>query len=273
MLKMKSAERLAVNKPQALNGLLFPSSDPKTMGSVQTLAIIRFLRPISLALWLIIFTIEAQTIISTGSGGNWLVPLLATVLFVAAHAQFWYEESEQGRRFHNTLDRMRGRIYEDEETGLPNSRHFVFELRRQMMRSVRSGRGFSLVLTDIASFDRAEGHRADIVPAMGKALRQAFSEGDFIARLQGPVFAAIVSDDRDDTAADKADKALVGLGGCIPLDVAGTVYPVISMTGYEGEIEVRDFLRRAQRDLLSTRSRDVTVGLRNKQQHHKVSAA
>jgi len=254
-----------VNKPQAINGILFPSVDQRTMGSVQTLAIMRLLRPLSLGLWLIIFFVEAQTIISTGSRGNLLIPLLATGLFAAAHAQFWYEESEQGRRFHNTIDRMRGRIYEDEKAGLPNSRHFVFELRRQMMRSMRSGHGFSLVLTDMASFERAAAHTETMIPAMAKALRQALGEGDFIARLQGPVFAAVISDDREITASEKADRALVALGGCIPLDVAGIVYPVISITGYEGEIEVRDFLRRAQHDLLATRSNDSTVGLRNRQ--------
>jgi len=243
------------------------------MGSVQSLPLMRLLRPLSLGLWLIIFFVEAQTIISTGSNGNVLIPILATALFAAAHAQFWYEESEQGRRFHNTIDRMRGRTYEDENTGMPNSRHFVFELRRQMLRSMRSGHGFSLVLTDVASFERAAEHVDTMLPAMAKALRQALGDGDFIARLQGPVFAAVISDDRDVTADEKADRALVALGGCIPLDVAGIVYPVISITGYEGEVEVRDFLRRAQRDLLATRSTDTTVGLRNRQSSRPSSAA
>lgn len=262
-----------MNKPQALNAFLFPSTDQRTLGSVETPAILRWLRPATLALWLLVFAIEAQTIVSTGASKHWVALVMSSGLFVAAHTQFWYEESEQGRRFHRTLEKMRGRIYEDDDTGLPNSRHFVFELRRQMMRSVRNGRGFSLVLTDIAGFERLRGHEDRVLPAIGRTLRQAMGDGDFSARLQGPIFAAIVSDEKDRTAAEKADSALVALGSCIPLEHAGLVYPLVSITGYEGEIEVRDFLRRAQRDLLAMRSQDVATGLRNKGQRRNPVAA
>ncbi|MCK6565014.1 MAG: GGDEF domain-containing protein [Dehalococcoidia bacterium] len=262
-----------MNKPQALNAFLFPSADQRTLGSVETPAILRWSRPTTLALWLVVFAIEAQTIISTGTSRHWIALVLSSALFVAAHVQFWYEESEQGRRFHRTLEKMRGRIYEDDETGLPNSRHFVFELRRQMMRSVRNGRGFSLVLTDIVGFENIGDNRDRVLMSIGRTLRQAMGDGDFTARLQGSIFAAIVSDERDRTAADKADSALVALGSCIPLEHAGRVYPVVSITGYEGEIEVRDFLRRAQRDLIATRSHDVANRPRPKEQRKSTHAA
>ncbi|MCL4242355.1 MAG: hypothetical protein KJ048_13480, partial [Dehalococcoidia bacterium] len=47
---------------------------------------------------------------------------------------------------------------------------------------------------------------------------------------------------------------LPALGSCIPLESANQMFPVVSLSGYEGELEVRDFLRRAQRDLVSARS-------------------
>ena len=72
-------------------------------------------------LWLLIFCIEAQTIVATGRGEPACYSRLSTVLFVGVHVQFWYEESEQGRRFHRTMERMRGRIYEDEFTGCPTA--------------------------------------------------------------------------------------------------------------------------------------------------------
>ncbi len=262
-----------MNKPQALNAFLFPSADQRAMGSVETPAILRWLRPSTLALWLVVFAIEAQTIVSTGTSRHWIALVLSSALFIAAHVQFWYEESEQGRRFHRTLEKMRGRIYEDDETGLPNSRHFVFELRRQMMRSVRNGRGFSLVLADVVGFETLAADRQRILMSIGRTLRQAMGDSDFTARLQGSIFAAIVSDERDRTAADKADSALVALGSCIPLESAGQVYPVVSITGYEGEIEVRDFLRRAQRDLLAMRSHDVAARPRPKGQRQTPAAA
>jgi len=227
------------------------------MGTVEVPSVLRFLRPATMALWLIIFAAQVQAVVIAHAGMNWLIVILSTALFAGVHIQFWYEESERGRNFHRTIERMRGRIYEDESTGMPNSRHFVFELRRQMMRSVRNGRGFSLVLTDLAEYDAAKKDAEKTLDAFPRHFRQALGEGDFCARLQGPIFAAIVVDDRDRTAAEKADAVFAALGAQIPPSLAGTLRPVVSITGYQGELEVRDYLRRAQRDLISNRSRGV----------------
>lgn len=243
-----------MNKPPVLNAFLFPSTEQTELGSVESSLLLRLMRPVSLALWLVIFAFEAQTIISNGGRGNLLVLALSTALFAGIHAQFWYEQSEQGRRFHRALDRMRGRIYEDDLTGLPNSRHFVFELRRQMMRSVRNGRGFSLVLTDFGGYDRVKPNDERFLPSVARAMRHAVGEGDFVAHLQGPIFAAIISDDREQTAAEKSDLMLPALGGAVPPELVHQVFPVVSLSGYEGELEVRDFLRRAQRDLAGARA-------------------
>lgn len=243
-----------MNKPPMLNAFLFPTTEQGELGSVESPLLLRLLRPLTFTLWLIIFCVEAQTIISTGGHANFLIIGLATALFAGIHVQFWYEQSEQGRRFHRALDRMRGRIYEDENTGLPNSRHFVFELRRQMMRSVRNGRGFSLVLTDFGEFDRVKPSEERFFPAVSRAMRHAVGEGDFVAHLQGPIFAAIISDDAENTAAEKADNMLPALGSAIPQEYAARLFPVVSLSGYEGELEVRDFLRRAQRDLAGARA-------------------
>jgi GGDEF domain-containing protein len=243
-----------MNKPPVLNAFLLPSQEQSALGSVETPLLVRLLRPASFAVWLLVFCVQAQTVIARGGGTNWFVLGFTTLLFAAVHLQFWYEESEQGRRFHRALDRLRGRIYEDDVTSLPNSRHFVFELRRQMMRSVRNGRGFSLALTDIAGFETFKNPEERILPAVGRALRHAVGEGDFVAHLQGPIFAAIISDDRLASSATKADALLPALASCIPNEHAMGVIPVVSLTGYEGELEVRDFLRRAQRDLVGARN-------------------
>lgn len=246
-----------MNKPPGLNALFgAPAEGP--LGSVETPPILRFIRPATFLVWLVIFCVELQTVVSTGAGANFLVVGLSTALFAGIHLQFWYEESEQGQRFGRAVQRMRGRVYEDDKTGLPNSRHFVFELRRQMMRSVRSGHGFSLVLTDIGGWDRARPQHDRILNAITRALRQSVGDSDFVAHLQGSIFSAIVTDEGDRSAADKADNTLTAIGACIPMEYAGMTYPVVSLTGYEGELEVRDFLRRAQRDLQAAQSHSVT---------------
>ncbi len=262
-----------MNKPPGLNALFFNANDSGVMGSVETPTIMRLLRPATFVVWLFVFCAEAQSVISNHGTGNLLVPVLSTALFAAVHVQMWYEESEQGRRFHRTVERMRGRIYEDESTNLPNSRHFVFELRRQMMRSVRNGRGFSLVLSDIGGWEQAKGQEPKMLLAVGKALRQAVGEADFVAHLEGAIFAAIIMDDRDRSSAEKADGLLTTVGSCIPLELAGALYPIVSFTGYEGELEVRDFLRRAQRDLLSARSHCMTSAAANTRRPLQTAAA
>ncbi|MCZ2109796.1 MAG: diguanylate cyclase [Dehalococcoidia bacterium] len=234
--------------------LLLGNSNEKVLGSVEAPPILRLIRPTTFVVWLVIFCVELQMVVSTGTATNLLAMVLSTAVFGAVHVQFWYEESEQGRRFHRNIDRMRGRVYEDDETGLPNSRHFVFELRRQMMRSVRSGKGFSLVLTDISGWEKAKGREERVLRDLTRALRQSVSESDFVAHLQGSIFAVIMLDGHDQTAAEKAETLITAIGTCIPNDLAGVCYPVVSFTGYQGELEVRDYLRRAQRDLVGARA-------------------
>jgi GGDEF domain-containing protein len=111
------------------------------------------------------------------------------------------------------------------------------------------------VLTDVIGWEKISPHEREFLHQATRALRQALGDGDFLGRLQGPVFAAIVLDERDCSAAEKADALITALGSAVPLDMATTLNPVVSVTGYQGELEVRDFLRRGQRDLAETRAR------------------
>jgi GGDEF domain-containing protein len=240
----------------ALDSLLV-NHDRQELGSVQASPILKVLRPATFALWAALAAIQLVAVLNGKGDQNWLTLLASTALFVAVHLQFWFEESDNGQQATQALDKMRGTIYEDELTGLPNSRHFVFELRRQMMRSVRNGRGFSLVLTDLQGLDKNDYRKA--LPAVGKGLRLAASDGDFVAHLEGPVFAAIVVDDRERTVGEKADALYRALESMVPGDRRGRVVPVAALTGYQGELEVRDFLRRAQRDLVGARSRSAPI--------------
>ena len=242
-----------MNKPPVVSIFFLPSATDGAMGSVELPALLRFMRPVTFGLWVLIFTIQVQQAVSTHSEMNWLVLLLSTVLFGGVHIQFWYEESEQGRRFHRTLDRMRGQIYEDDTTGLPNSRHFVFQLRRQMTRSVRNGRGFSLVLITFAGPQNVATSER-VLTASARSLRQVVSDCDFVARLQGPNFGAIVLDEGTMTATDKAGRIKEWLAANVPEALHGHIDPIVAITGYAGELEVRDFLHRAQRDLMSLRT-------------------
>ena len=210
------------------------------------------MRPITFALWLGVFGIQLQGA-ATGSGGiGWLTLAMTTVLFAGVHAQFWLDESEQGRRVHDGFERMRGQIYEDDETGLPNSRHFVFQLRRQMMRSVRNGRGFSIVLATISPHDESSSPKSETLRKAATSMKAGLGDCDFVARLQGASFGAVVLDEAEATATDKSRDVRDSLTQVLNESAREGLAVAVSMTGYEGELEVRDVLRRAQRDLQSS---------------------
>lgn len=244
-----------MNKPSGVGLFLLPSSSPDALGTVELPAFVRLMRPVVFGLWLIIFLTQAYQLATAAEEVNWAILIIATVLFAGVHVQYWYEESEQGRRFHRALEQMRGQIYEDDTTGLPNSRHFVFQLRRQMMRSVRNGRGFSLVLVSLGPSHDAAAVREKVLMTAARSLRQCLGDCDFVARLQGPSFGAIVLDEVESTAAEKAERVQEWLSANLPDDISSELVPVVSITSYEGELEVRDFLRRAQRDLHLTQER------------------
>jgi len=241
-----------VNRPAALESIVFGDRAAQ-VGAVTASPLIKAMRPATFAMWIVLTIAQGAAILSGGGEDIWVTLFLTTLLFVGVHIQFWYEESDQGQRLRKTFDTMRGSIYEDETTGLPNSRHFVFELRRQMMRSVRNGRGFALVLSDLPGIDQKSLPKA--LPAVGKAIRRTAAEGDFVAHLEGPVFATLIVDAPGVTMSDRASALHSTLESVVPENLRQSVRPVVALTSYQGEIEVRDFLRRAQRDLASARER------------------
>lgn len=207
------------------------------------------MRPVTFALWLVVFAIQVHAAATTSTGINWILLTMTTMLFAGVHAQFWLDESDQGRRAREGFEKMRGQIYEDDDTGLPNSRHFVFQLRRQMMRSVRNGRGFSIVLATINGPKESTNPGEDMLRTASTAMKECLGDCDFVARLQGSSFGAIVLDEAEATATDKAGQVREWLGDAGARASRNNVSAAVSITGYEGELEVRDFLRRAQRDL------------------------
>ena len=78
-----------MNKPPMLSAFLLPSTEQSELGSVESSLLVRMIRPVTFALWIIIFCVEALTIVS-GNGSNFLVIGLSTLLFAGVHVQFWY---------------------------------------------------------------------------------------------------------------------------------------------------------------------------------------
>jgi len=218
---------------------------------------LRVIHPVVSGLWVALLGGVAFLVVTAPSTSMFILAGLTLMLFVMSGMQFRYERAEQDELVERSAAGMRGRLYEDDLTALPNSRHFVAELRRRMIRSSRSGRVFALALAHLDGFEAAGIDEHQVLPQLGRAIRKAVDDGDFVARLENMVFVAAMAEGADEHTADKVEAMRWGIAACLPPEVADAVLVVTSVTLYAGETEVRDILRRAQLDLDEARHQAV----------------
>ena len=215
---------------------------------------LRLAYPAVAVIWLCLLAFQTRIAVRTGGLLESLALILSVLLFAGVRAQLWYEEFARSRELEQLAGRIRRRTYEDKTTFLPNSRLFVTELHRRMARVVRGRRTFSLALTDLTGIGTSEALERLILPPVARAVRASVGHADFVAHLQDAIFAAILIDEDDRPIETKAGALLAAVRASIPAEVAGTTSAVVSVSAYQGELEVRDFLRRAQSDLVLARA-------------------
>lgn len=92
--------------------------------------------------------------------------------------------------------------YTDSLTGLPNRRQFDARLRSEIARSSRSGSPCAVIYLDLDRFKHINdsyGHEAgdEVIVQFGKRISANLRAEDFVARLSGDEFAAVISRVRD----------------------------------------------------------------------------
>jgi diguanylate cyclase (GGDEF)-like protein len=104
----------------------------------------------------------------------------------------------------------------DALTGLPNRRAFEEELRRRWDDSIRTGKAMAVLLIDVDNFKRfndnfghAEGD--ECLRRTAKVMRHDLREVDFIARLGGEEFVALLSVPHVDVAVNTAERLRAGV--------------------------------------------------------------
>lgn len=227
---------------------------------------LKLVRPAVNVLWLITFAAEGYLAFVLPQMQVFILLALTTVLFLGSLVQVQFERAEQDDLVERSAAGMRGRLYEDDLTALPNSRHFVAELRRRMIRASRSGRVFALALAQLDGFAPGALDENQVFPPLGRAIRKSVDDGDFVARLEGMVFVAVISDGASDSTRDKVEAMRWGIAGVLPPEAAESINVVTSITLYAGETEVRDLLRRAQLDL--DEARHFAAALARERAHH-----
>ncbi len=124
-----------------------------------------------------------------------------------------------------------------------------------MMRSVRSGCGFSLVMVEVRPINPVFRIGDQIVKTLGRGVHQTIDPADFLARMQACTFAIITEGGGRLRSTEKGNVLSGIVEAGIPVDMASEVRMAVSVTGYGGEMFVRDFLCRVQEDFLEARRR------------------
>ena len=97
------------------------------------------------------------------------------------------------------LDTCEDQASTDHLTGLANRRRFERQLEREVARTARHGRAFSLITLDIDHFKRVNdtyGHEAgdDAIKSLARVLQQGTRGIDLAARIGGEEFAVILTE-------------------------------------------------------------------------------
>ncbi|MFC1494564.1 diguanylate cyclase [Thermodesulfobacteriota bacterium] len=116
-----------------------------------------------------------------------------------------------GERIINLERRISHMAKTDFLTGILNRRAFMERIEEEISRSIRSGKIFSIIMSDIDHFKTINdtyGHQAgdQVLQIFSKKLSETIRPYDFIGRYGGEEFIVCLSDTGKDDAVQKAEK-------------------------------------------------------------------
>ena len=155
-------------------------------------------------------------------------------------------------RLKGALRREQALSREDPTTGVANARAFMEEAEREVERSRRSGRPFSLVFADCDDFkavNDTHGHTAGnaVLRSVAQRIRAAVREVDLVARMGGDEFAVLMPETGEEGARAAVERIRAAL---TERTVAGGVSITLSLglaTFAGGWPSVEEALRAADR--------------------------
>ena len=123
------------------------------------------------------------------------VILIATTSMILVSSMVLYAMMRSSR----DLREVRRLAFVDELTGLSNRRRFNEQLELELNRCNKTNRSFALILFDLDRFkavNDCHGHKAGdaVIRQFGERISKSLRGQDFVARLSGDEFAAIITD-------------------------------------------------------------------------------
>jgi len=159
-------------------------------------------------------------------------------------------------RAERRIEWLESRNFSDEVTGLLNRRGLDDALERALARARRYGEAGSLLLLDLPRYEQIVEERGAaagdyVLAAVGNILQRQFREVDYIARLEGGRFAALLLQISDEDARRRA-VMLKDHFGTVTVPWDGEDIPVHVRTGnvpYGQSDAAGDIMERAEAEL------------------------
>ena len=148
------------------------------------------------------------------------------------------------------LDTCEEQASTDHLTGLANRRRFERQLEREVARTARHGRPFSLITIDIDHFKKVNdthGHEAgdEAIKTLARVLQQGTRGIDLAARIGGEEFAVILTETSITGAVEVAERLRTALKS-VEISLVGTIAASFGVAECPSEAETaRELLARA----------------------------
>ncbi|MEZ5870935.1 MAG: EAL domain-containing protein [Nitratireductor sp.] len=164
-----------------------PQNRPRMVKLAMVTALAAFL-----SLWQQVYSmVTTGNAAPTGLTGN-SVFIGACTVFITISVSYFLWRMVQDMRQVNRL------AFTDELTGLANRRQFDFRLNEELARGARSENAIGLLYLDLDKFKHINdsyGHEAgdQVIVSFGQRIKSVLRAGDFLARLSGDEFSAIIT--------------------------------------------------------------------------------
>ena len=187
----------------------------------------RWVRTLSLVLWIAVIAFEVITTVLEPSTKNLFTTTAFVLLFLSVNAQLLMVKWSGHRSWNRVLSKMDRSSYLSELHNLPNRNYLLAELRREMPRGRATRVPFTLVLISLDSLDEIRERRGDAFVdraslALAETLRRVTRGADFIAHLQGAHFCIMLNE----TTAEQAWLFLRTLPGTIAVSDGHNMFDI-----------------------------------------------
>ena len=161
-------------------------------------------------------------------------------------------------------DELRELAITDPLTNIPNRRHFMNEMRKEILRAQRYDNPLSVLMLDLDYFKRInDAHGHDVgdytLQIMTRAALDTLRQTDILGRIGGEEFAALLPETTLETAMDIAERLRVALSQCqVPtIDASVQLTVSIGVSAYNGAPDEtpQSMLKRADVALYAAKQR------------------